>query len=83
MRLILAITSIHKLPIIKIDFLLAFTQSELDGDVFMELHLVMVVDGYRGEWVLNLNKLLYVIKQAIENWFDILKTVLEWRGYHQ
>ena len=40
-------------------FVPAFTQADLDGDVFMELHLVMVVGGNRGEWVLKSNKSLY------------------------
>ena len=49
----------------------------------MELHLRLGVDGNRGEWVLKLKKSLNVIKQASENWVDILKTGLERRGYHQ
>ena len=49
----------------------------------MDLPLGMGVDGNRGEWVLNTNKSLYGIKQASENWFDILKNGLERRGYHQ
>ena len=43
----------------------------------------MGVDVNRGEWVPNLNKYLYGIKQASANWFDILKTSLERGGYHK
>ena len=67
----------------QLTFLLAFPQADLDVDVLMELLLGMVVDGNRGEWVLKLNRSLYGLKQASANWFDILKTGLERRGYHQ
>ena len=42
-RSLLAITIIHELPSRSIDFVLAFTQAELDVDVFMELPLGMGV----------------------------------------
>ena len=83
LRSLSPISSIHEFPIRSIDFLLAFPQADLDVDVLMELLLGMVVDGNRGEWVLKLNRSLYGLKQASANWFDILKTGLERRGYHQ
>ena len=43
----------------------------------------MVVGGNRGEWVPKLNKSLYGLKQEIANWFGLLKTGLERRGYHK
>ena len=49
----------------------------------MEFHLGMWVDRNRGDWVLKLNKSLNGIKQASENCFDLLKTGLERRYYHQ
>ena len=49
----------------------------------MEITLGMGVDGNRGEWVLKLNKSLYRLKKESTNWFDLLKTDLERRGYHQ
>ena len=55
-RLILAIASIHEFPSISIDLVLVFTQDCLDVDVFMDIPLVMVVDGNRVEWVINLIK---------------------------
>ena len=81
-RSLLAISRIHGLPSISTDFLLAFPQSDLDMGFFMEILLEMVVDGNRGHLVLNLNKSLYGLNQASANWFDILKTGLESRGYH-
>ena len=44
---LLVITSIHELPSISIDFLLAFPQADLDADVFMKLHLGILVYGNR------------------------------------
>ena len=82
-RSLLSIASIQKLPITPIEFLLEFTQSELAVDVFVDIPLGMGVYGKIGQWVLNLNKSLYGLKQESENWFDPLKTVLERRGYHQ
>ena len=49
----------------------------------MDLYLGMGVHGNRVEWVLMLNKSLCRIRQASENWFDLLKTGLNRRGYHQ
>ena len=82
-RSLLAITIIYEFPSRKFDFILAFTLSELDVDVFMEIHLGMGVDGNIGEWFLKLNKSLYVINQASSNCFDHLKTVLERMGCDQ
>ena len=53
MRSLLAIASINELPSISIDFVLAFTQDNLDVDVFVELNLGMGVDGNRVEWFLK------------------------------
>ena len=49
----------------------------------MKLHLVILVGGNRWEWTLKLNKWVYGLKQASENWFDILETGLETRGSYQ
>ena len=48
LRSILEIERIYELPIISIDFVLDFTRSYLDVDVFMDLTLVMGVDLNRG-----------------------------------
>ena len=46
--------------------MIAFTQYDPDMYVFMDLTLGMGVDGNRGEWDLNLEKLLYGLKQVSE-----------------
>ena len=79
----LDIASMHEFISRSIEFVLAFTQDNLDVYVFIELPLGMVVDGNRGERVLKLNKSLYGLRRASTNWFDILRTGLERRGYHQ
>ena len=55
----------------------------LDVDVFMELPLLMKVVVNIVKWVLNLNKILYGIQQASADWFNLLKTGLERRGWHK
>ena len=79
----LSISSIHRLPSISGDFVLAFPQSYIDMDVFIGIPLGMEVDGNRGKWVISLNKSLYVLNQLSTNWFDLLKTILESRGYRE
>ena len=44
MRSLLAIESIHEFTSRLIDFVLAFTQVDLDMDVFMDLNFIMGVD---------------------------------------
>ena len=65
-RSLLSISHIHELTIRLIDFVIAFTQYDPDMYVFMDLTLGMGVDGNRGEWDLNLEKLLYGLKQVSE-----------------
>ena len=62
-RSLLAIAITHKLPSRSIDFVLDFTESELDVDVFMKLPLGMGVYGNRVEWVRKFKKPIYGIKQ--------------------
>ena len=68
-RSLLYIAIIHELSSISNDFLLAFPQYDLDVDVFMDLPLVIGVDGNRGKWFLKLNKSLYGPNQESANWF--------------
>ena len=81
--LLLAIASIYELPSRSIDFVPAFSQYDLDVNIFMDLLLGMGVDGNRGDWVLKLNKSIYRLKQARESWFDIIQNGLKRRVCHQ
>ena len=72
---LLDIASIHEFPIISIDFVIFFTQNDLDVNFFMGLPLLMGVDVKIVEWFLDLNKSLYGLKQASANWFGFLKLV--------
>ena len=83
LRSLLYKASINEFPSRSIDFVPAFPQYDLDVDVFMEILLLMGVDVNRVEWVLKLKKSLYGINQTSANWFDLIKTGLERRGYHQ
>ena len=83
LRSLLDIAIILELPIMSIDFLLAFTQAGLDMDVFMELPLGMGFYVNRVEWGIKLNKSLYGINKASGNWFNPLKNGLERSFYHR
>ena len=81
-RSLLLISIIHEFLSRLIDFVLDFPQYDLDVDVLMDLPLVILVYLNRVEWVLNLNKSFYGIKQKSANLFRLLKTGLERRVYH-
>ena len=81
-RLILILAIIHDLPARAIDFVLAFPQAELDTPVYMELPAGCDPDsGSRHEYIIELKKSLYGLKQASLNWFNMLKKGLQDRGY--
>ena len=79
-RLMLAITIIHKLETKSIDFVLAFPQAELERDVFMELPYGFWY-GEKGKYVLRLKKNLYGLADASFNWFQKLCEGLESEGF--
>ena len=74
-RSLLSIEIIHEFPSRSIDFVLSLPQANLDVGVLVELLLLMIFDGNRGEWLLKLNQSLYEINQASENLFGSLKLV--------
>ena len=81
-RLMLIISIIHDLPVRSVDFVLAFPQADLDVPVFMELPAGMEIEDARpGEYVIELKKSLYGLKQSGLNWFEKLKKGLEDRGF--
>ena len=62
-RSILSIENIHEFPSRSIDYVLSFPQADLDVDVFVDLPLVMLVDGNRVEWVLKFKNSFYGLKE--------------------
>lgn len=76
-RLVLVLAIIYDLPVKSIDFVLAFPQSELDVPIYMELPVGFDVQtGQRGEYVIQLKKSLYGLKQSGLNWYEKLKNGL-------
>ena len=72
-RLLLVVTKIFKLKSKVIDFVLAFPQADLDVDIWMYLPIGFEIDRETEEdskrsYVHELNKSLYVLKQASFNW---------------
>ena len=82
-RSLLALSSLYEFINRSFDFVIEFSQYDLDVDIFVDLTLGMGVYINIVEWVLNLNKPIYGLKKANENWFDLLNFFLERRGYHQ
>eukprot|EP00957_Ditylum_brightwellii_P210735 15365327-Ditylum_brightwellii.AAC.2 len=78
---LLAIAAIHELPTSSINFVLAFSQAELDVLVYMELPIGMdAQQGHTRDYVLRLNKSIYGLKQSSLNWFNLLSQALQKKG---
>ena len=84
-RLLSIIAKIHRLPSKSIDFVLAFTQTELEVPVYMEIPMGFVPehDAQRRKYVLKLNRSLYGLKQGSYNWFEKLRKGLLDRRFSQ
>ncbi len=82
--LTLLLAWIYKLDSKAIDFVLAFPQAMLDVDIWMYLQIGFQVDtkNESKRYILKLNKTLYGLKQASQNWFEQLKQGLIDRGFH-
>jgi hypothetical protein len=55
-----------------IDFTLAFTQAPMDVETYIKLPVSFTVKGATEEYVLELKKTLYGLKQAGLNWYETL-----------
>ena len=67
-RLLFALCIIHDLESRSIDFVLAFPQSDLKEEVYMELPFGFDCDGDR-RYVMKLNESTYGLCQSSSNWF--------------
>ena len=81
-QLIVAITKIQKLDSKAIAFVLELPQADLRKDIWMQLPLGFQVDKQIEEdsdqyYVLKLNKISYVVKQASFNLYEEIKTTLK------
>ena len=80
-RLIIVISKIRILDSRAIDFVLGFPQAELEEYIWMQLPIGFQVDGkieaYSDkQYVLKLDKNIYVLKQGSFNWYYKLKKLL-------
>ena len=79
--LILAIDTIHSLDLKEIYFLLAFTQADLEEDIWIKLPIEFQFNGQteadsNRQYVLKLNKYIYGLKKGSFNWYEKLKKLL-------
>jgi histone deacetylase 1/2 len=82
--LLLALCHIHGLHLKSINFVLAFPQTNLDVDIWMELPMGIVIDSCASDsrgYVLKLKKSLYGLEQASLNLFEKLKQGLTDWGF--
>ena len=66
----------------QIDYVLAFSQAQIDTDAFCHLPAGFHIKGRDElEYVLKLEKNLYGTKQAAANWYEMLKGGLNKEGF--
>jgi hypothetical protein len=82
-RILLTLSLLLRLQSRSIDFTLAFTQAPIDVPTYLDLPMGFSVDGDSSEFVLELKKTLYGLRQAGLNWFDTLREHLLSTGFHQ
>jgi hypothetical protein len=82
-RLMLTLSLLLRLHTGSIDFTLAFTQAPIDVETFIELAAGFSVPDTNEDYVLELKKTLYGLRQAGLNWFETLKNHLLSIGFKQ
>ena len=85
-RLILAISKLHNVDSKTIDFVLAFTQADLEEDIWMYPPIEFQIEchteaGSECSFLLKLNKNVYGLKQGSYDWYEKLKKSLVDRGF--
>ena len=64
--------------------MLAFPQSDIDIDIWMELPESMIPEGDESNcclYIIKLNKSLCGLKQASHNWYEKIKQYFLYRGF--
>ncbi len=82
-RLLLTLSLLLTLKSRSIDFTLAFTQAPIDVETYIKLPVGFTVEGANEEYVLELKKTLYGLKQAGLNWYETLREHLFSLGFKQ
>jgi hypothetical protein len=82
-RLLLTLSLLLNLKSRSIDFILAFTQAPIDVETYIRLPVGFSVEGANEEYVLELKKTLYGLKQAGLNWYETLREHLMTLGFKQ
>ena len=81
-RLVMMLSTILGLESRQVDFDQAFTQADLDDDVFMRLPPQWEFDD-TDDWCIKLKKNLYGLVQASRNWYKTLQSVLLGMNFRQ
>ncbi len=82
-RLLLILTLLLGLKSRSVDFTLAFMQAPIVMPTYLDLPTGFSVDGDADDYVLELRKTLYGLRQAGLNWFETLRQHLHSIGFSQ
>ncbi len=80
-RLLLILTLLLGLKSRSVDFTLAFTQAPIDMPTYLDLPTGFSIEGDATDYVLELHKTLYGLRQAGLNWFATLRQHLHSIGF--
>ena len=75
-RIMLTLAAIENLHTKSIHFVIAYPQSDLDVDIYMESPQGFNMRTESGRYFLKLQKNLYCLKQVGHNWFEKLSSTL-------
>ena len=83
-RLLLALTTIHKWHTIQIDYVLAFPQAPVERELYMKIPVGFEVPGANpNDFVLKIHRNIYGQKQAGKVWNSYLVDKLKGLGFKQ
>ena len=83
-RLLLALTTLHKWHTIQIDYVLAFPQAPVERELYMKIPVGFEVPGANpNDFVLKIHRNIYGQKQARKVWNSFLVNKLKGLGFKQ